>query len=931
MPFSYVDVTGCWNTSQGPDGSHPCWGVVEFTPTAAMTNDDTIVAAPVRIALDEDGCLPAGTQIAATDDPGTTPAGVTYRIRVFACNTTITFGIDVPAGGGAIDLNTVAPIPPPPPAGVSFYATIADEGTALVQRSVLNFIGLGVTAADNPATARTDVVVAGGGGGGGYEVVQDEGVAQSARTILNFVGDAVTAADDPGGSRTTVTVDAIATADKGAANGVATLDGTTKVPVAQIPALPYVGNVADEGSVLAARPTVNFIGQSVAALDNPGGSRTDVTINAINRAADEGALVAYQPTLNFTGAGVSVADDPGNNRTNVSISGGGGGGGYDTIQEEGANVTARTTVNFIGDAITAVDNAGATRTDVTVNAMVTAAAPTGNATTDTATIQNALDAAFAAGGGLVQLQRGTYRINPGATASAGGVRIRDNTVLAGAGMGVTTLRLVDGASTDVTGIVRTPSNTPTDNVTVRDLTIDGNVFLVTGTPRIVGLYCGPTPQSTDTDTDVAFINVEVRDCGSYGIDPHERTTRLRIIDCVAHGNGSHDDAPDGVDGITIDACYDVVVAGCISYDNARHGINLVTAANGVTITGCHAFGNGGNGLTIQNGSKHIAVTGGHYYDNTLSGMRITGNPMSAPELDTDPATDITVCGALIERNGEHGINIQGMSGLTITGCALRDNGQSAHNTFHQIFLNTSSTGLHSVFNTIVGNDLRATTANRPAYGIREASTDNTNNTILTNHSIGAATAELGLQGPASLALAAHNGESEHGFGPTDHGLLAWAYDPAGAGTGTGLNAAGTMHVIRVRLHRTTAATNILVRVTAAGGTLTAGQNFAALYDATTGAHIATTADQTTNWSGSGIFTMALAGGPFTLDPGDYYVALWYNGASSPSFSRNANNAIVNVGTGPARWGTADASITTTAPDPLGAVTNDGISFWTALS
>lgn len=57
-----------------------------------------------------------------------------------------------------------------------------------------------------------------------------------------------------------------------------------------------------------------------------------------------------------------------------STAGGGGGSGYDTIQEEASALTARTILNFIGAGITAVDNAGATRTDVSLDATLNALA-----------------------------------------------------------------------------------------------------------------------------------------------------------------------------------------------------------------------------------------------------------------------------------------------------------------------------------------------------------------------------------------------------------------------------------------------------------------------------------------------------------------------------------------------------------------------------
>lgn len=47
------------------------------------------------------------------------------------------------------------------------YDTIQDEGSPLVKRAILNFIGAGVTAVDNPGSSSTDITIGGGGGGGG--------------------------------------------------------------------------------------------------------------------------------------------------------------------------------------------------------------------------------------------------------------------------------------------------------------------------------------------------------------------------------------------------------------------------------------------------------------------------------------------------------------------------------------------------------------------------------------------------------------------------------------------------------------------------------------------------------------------------------------------------------------------------------------------
>jgi len=49
-------------------------------------------------------------------------------------------------------------------AGVAFYQTIQDEGSAVTQRPTFNFIGAGVTAVDNAGSNRTDITITGAGG-----------------------------------------------------------------------------------------------------------------------------------------------------------------------------------------------------------------------------------------------------------------------------------------------------------------------------------------------------------------------------------------------------------------------------------------------------------------------------------------------------------------------------------------------------------------------------------------------------------------------------------------------------------------------------------------------------------------------------------------------------------------------------------------------
>ena len=167
--------------------------------------------------------------------------------------------------------------------------------------------------------------------------------------------------------------------------------------------------------------------------------------------------------------------------------------------------------------------------------------------------------------------------------------------------------------------------------------------------------------------------------------------------------------------------------------------------------------------------------------------------------------------------------------------------------------------------------------------------------------------------------------------PSDVGLVAWNGDYQFADANTAaLPVAGTMHLARLEISEATSVTNILLHLSANGVTLTAGQCFAALYQATT--LIGQTEDQAASWvGGAGLRTTPLVGGPFAIAAGTAYVVIWFNGTTGPRFYGGQAVHAGNVGT-PARWGTADTGRTTTAPATLGAIsTASSIAFWTALS
>lgn len=146
-----------------------------------------------------------------------------------------------------------------------------------------------------------------------------------------------------------------------------------------------------------------------------------------------------------------------------------------------------------------------------------------------------------------------------------------------------------------------------------------------------------------------------------------------------------------------------------------------------------------------------------------------------------------------------------------------------------------------------------------------------------------------------------------------YGFAAMTYDPASAPAGSALTA-GTVHMSRVDLPAPATISTITTAVVTAGGTLTAGQNFAGLYDST-GARVGVTADQTTAWGTIGEKNMALTA-PYAAAAGTYYVAYLSNGTTPIAPLRGTSGAAISnlinhgMSVSVARWTTGPTAQTT---------------------
>lgn len=338
---------------------------------------------------------------------------------------------------------------------------------------------------------------------------------------------------------------------------------------------------------------------------------------------------------------------------------------------------------------------------------------------DTAALNAAVKAAHdayiknpSAGRVTVLLPTGTLLVKGNGDKSDGAVEMLSGTALQGAGMGQTILKVADGWSGNITGVVRTPFDAVTSNVGVFDLTIDGNRDATAG--KIDGFYTGVKPGSPLQDSDIHVARVEVMDCSGYGFDPHEQTLRLTIESSVAHGNG--------LDGFVADYIVNGIYRNNIAYGNDRHGFNVTTTTTGLLLENNIAYGNGSAGVVVQRGSENIPwpsnvqIVGGQYYGNMKEGVLL------------NMAANVLVDGAMIFGNQGNGVRIEGSTGTVVQNSHIFNNAQAGDNQLDEISIRMrldATTGLtyYSTNTQILNNTIYSDGAIDARYGIREESTN----------------------------------------------------------------------------------------------------------------------------------------------------------------------------------------------------------------
>ncbi|VVP77213.1 hypothetical protein PS934_00353 [Pseudomonas fluorescens] len=343
-------------------------------------------------------------------------------------------------------------------------------------------------------------------------------------------------------------------------------------------------------------------------------------------------------------------------------------------------------------------------------------------TDDTAAIQNAINAAAAAGGGQVYMPTGTYIVSGGEEPSDGCLMLKSNVYLYGDGMGATSVKVADGSDTKITGVIRSAYGEQTHDFGVSNLTIDGNRDNTTG--KIDGWFNGYIPGEAGYDSNVTLDSVEIKDCSGYGFDPHEQTVNMVIKNSVSHGNG--------LDGFVADFLSDSTFENNVAYDNDRHGFNVVTSTHDFTLTNNVAYNNGGNGIVVQRGSEdipspsNITITGGEVYGNGAEGVLIK------------MSSEVTVSGVEIHDNASAGIRIYGSNHVEIIDNTLNNN--SLGNPVPEIIIQSydDTLGVSGMYfngsdNTILGNLIIG--SDLSTYGVAERNEDGTDRNAIIGNTI----------------------------------------------------------------------------------------------------------------------------------------------------------------------------------------------------
>jgi hypothetical protein len=342
------------------------------------------------------------------------------------------------------------------------------------------------------------------------------------------------------------------------------------------------------------------------------------------------------------------------------------------------------------------------------------------AATPQASIQAAIDAANAAGGGVAFVPRGSYGVT-------GSILMKSNVTLLGEGYG----SRIYVASAFADNVLKFEGISNASAMMVR---IDGNRASVSGNQY--GFFMGGAD-------DCKLLKVYAHACRGDGIHFYD-CDGCQISACHSWDNLFH--------GLEIEQCRDFQNIGGTYRDNDVNGIYIfegevsATGSHGVTVVGANCYANDDYGIAVQGPlSDDIIVASCTFRSNGNYGATLF-----------DRVKGVTFANNVVALNGDHGLYMFRIEGATIIGNRFRNNSQNSNGGFQEILLDGDGTQ-YSINNTLTGNTILINGTNKAAYGIKENSTNDTPNPIRANTVLGSPTvAPIGVVNDASMRLCRGN-------------------------------------------------------------------------------------------------------------------------------------------------------------------------------
>jgi len=226
---------------------------------------------------------------------------------------------------------------------------------------------------------------------------------------------------------------------------------------------------------------------------------------------------------------------------------------------------------------------------------------TDGVTDNTTTLQAAIEAIEAAGGGELTLPAGDI-VHTGLT-------VTGPIVIRGAGRDLTRLILADNSNTDNITITAVDQSDPLW-IEFSDFTVDGNDA---NQSQGSGIYLPTLGSGYGQAMYMRFMIV--KNCKEHGVEIQSNRNAGGIYNCGLRENT--------LDGLYVQTSGDFRVNGCSFGANGRYGVNLI-ASYAMFFDNCFSYSNGSVGLNVQSSAQEVFWQGGSIDRNSSHGVLVTG-------------------------------------------------------------------------------------------------------------------------------------------------------------------------------------------------------------------------------------------------------------------------------------------------------------------